>query len=194
MKKIDENLIHEESPKMLWIRNHVEFWMSKIFGNVEIRTIDNGFYAGPSIEFHDGNDWVLPTHVGFGLSYVLPIILALLCSRSGDVFIIDSPEAHLHPAAQTTLAMFLSFIASKNRTIIIETHSDHIVDGIRLSCVKGIGGYSEKIIENKNVKILFFDEDHSYEDILVRSNGKLSKWPRGFFDQALLNLRALSGR
>jgi len=178
-----------------WVRNHLEFWMSKLFGKIEIRVTDNGQFAPPSIQFLSGgvsNEWVHATHQGFGVTYALPVLLVGLASQEGDTLIIDSPEAHLHPAAQTELAKFLGIIAEGGRKVLLETHSDHVIDGVRLAVA------SEEIPEltQDKTKILYFSldsEGHALVDkIDVLEDGSLSQWPSGFFDQMSFNLRALS--
>ncbi len=179
-----------------WIRNHLEFWMNKLFGNIEIRAVDNGQFAPPSIQFLSGgvsNEWVHATHQGFGVTYALPILLVGLASQAGDTLIIDSPEAHLHPAAQTELTQFLGIMAQTGRNVLLETHSDHVIDGVRLAVAsKQLSELTPD--ESKILYISLDNEGHALVDkIDVLGDGSLSHWPPGFFDQMSFNLRALAG-
>ena len=77
------------------------------------------------------------TNVGFGLSYVLPVMLALLV-RPGTMCLIENPESHLHPRGQTKLAELAARASSAGVQVFVETHSDHFMDGIRIAVREGI--------------------------------------------------------
>jgi predicted ATPase len=121
-----------------------------------------------------------PTNVGFGLSYVLPIIVNGLIAQEGSLFIIENPEAHLHPSGQSNIGKFLAKIAASGVQVIIETHSEHVINGIRLAALEGT-------IPHNKVQINFFDRDEN-ESVRVKSiqlneKADLTEWPNGFFDQ-----------
>jgi predicted ATPase len=122
-----------------------------------------------------------PTNVGFGLTYSLPIIVACLAAPKGALILMENPEAHLHPQGQSALGELLARCANDGVQIIVETHSDHLLNGVRLSVKR-------KIIDKGNVALHFFSRsvetgDASVETPAVMDNGRLSNWPRGFFDQ-----------
>lgn len=133
-----------------------------------------------------------PQNVGFGLSYVLPIISSLLSSKSGDLVILENPEAHIHPEGQLNLGDLISRAAAKNdRNIIVETHSDHIINAVRLAVKSGTLAPEDVMILNA----LLVNEGNytftQFEKINIDKQGKLSSWPTGFFDQyknALIDL------
>ena len=77
------------------------------------------------------------TNVGFGLSYTLPVILALL-AESGTLCLIENPEAHLHPRGQTKLAELAVRASIAGIQVIVETHSDHFMDGVRIAVRDGL--------------------------------------------------------
>lgn len=125
---------------------------------------------------------VLPTNTGFGISYLLPIIVTGLLARENRIMIVENPEAHLHPSAQSKTGIFLATMACAGVKVLVETHSDHIINGIQIACI----GNPE--LENR-VGIKFFNHKKeetqpSVTDISVNSKGELSKWPPGFFDQS----------
>lgn len=133
-------------------------------------------------EFH------LPIATGFGITYVLPIIVqALVASMvKNSVLIVENPEAHLHPLSQSRLGKFLALVAVNGVQVILETHSEHIVDGCRIQIAK------EKQCEN--MKILFFekrDNNSICKNINLQDDGELEEWPKGFFDQKRVDLREL---
>ncbi|WP_024954347.1 DUF3696 domain-containing protein [Sulfurospirillum arcachonense] len=151
-----------------------------------------------------------PVNMPYGVSYVLPIIVSCLSrlhkkevldetdtiiieepeshlhhevelnSNIGTI-LIENPEAHLHPSAQSRLGIFLSEMANAGLKIILETHSDHIINGIRIAIKK-------KTIDNNNVLFNFFEQgeklgQNTIREINIDKNGNLSEWPKGFFDQ-----------
>ncbi|MES2027432.1 MAG: DUF3696 domain-containing protein [Pseudomonadota bacterium] len=124
---------------------------------------------------------VRSTHIGFGLSYALPIIVAALSLHRDGIILVENPEAHLHPYSQSRMGSFLALLAGTGRQIFIETHSDHLVNGIRLAIKKGL-------VSPTTVVFNFFQKTHdsdasSIQQIRPDPNGKLSTWPEGFFDQ-----------
>ena len=126
-------------------------------------------------------------NVGFGLSYVLPVIVALLSVRDDDLVMIENPEAHLHPAGQTKLAELAARASAAGAQVILETHSDHILDGVRLAV-------RNSIIEADQTKLHYFqrhDMSIEVETPVIRPDGRLDHWPDGFFDQHERNLAEL---
>ena len=126
------------------------------------------------------------TNVGFGLSYVLPVVLALL-SEPGTLCLIENPEAHLHPRGQTRLAELAVRAAAAGVQVFAETHSDHFLDGVRLAIHDGLIAPSE-------VAIHYFERDGGRAVVsspTVDADGRLSRWPAGFFDQHEQNLARL---
>jgi predicted ATPase len=121
-----------------------------------------------------------PIHVGFGLTQVFPIVVAALAAEPGDILLIENPEVHLHPAGQAQMGQFLSEVASAGVQVVVETHSDHVLNGIRRS-VKG------ECIESSDVFIHFFrarsDQATQVETPTLDSAGNVDSWPEGFFDQ-----------
>lgn len=124
-----------------------------------------------------------PRNVGFGYSYVLPIVFQTLMAPEDGIIVIENPEAHLYPAAQSRLVDFLvKYAKRKNLQIILETHSDHIINGLRIAVKNGVAAPSE-------TTILFFDRDDDesgspiIEKVSVDERGALSSQPRDFMDE-----------
>lgn len=170
----------------------VEKYMSIIFGPLQIQSRSNGiappslFFKRPGLE----EEWTLSSHTGFGLSYALPIVVAGLLAKPGTSLVVDSPEAHLHPAAQTAIAMFLCRVAGSGVNVIVETHSDYVVDGVRISVGAG------SVLQAEDCVVLNFgrhDGKVVAESVVVDDAGKVKNWPAGFFDQHVINMRSLVG-
>lgn len=123
------------------------------------------------------------TNVGFGISYTLPIITAVLASEPGTLILLENPEAHLHPKGQSKMGELLALAASCGVQIIIETHSDHVLNGIRLAVHDGK-------IDPEDIQLHYFERKEQ-EGMMVSKvtspkidkNGRIDRWPDGFFDE-----------
>ena len=122
--------------------------------------------------------------VGFGFTYCLPVIVALLRAKAGDLLVFENPEAHLHPAAQVELGKLMALAAGKGVQIIIESHSDHILNSLRLA-------RKEKVISQEDLNVIFVQRDFGagddmevtyIDEIQITDEGKLNKRPKNFFD------------
>jgi predicted ATPase len=127
--------------------------------------------------------------VGFGLSYNLPIIASAIINAvkvekepdACPIIIIENPEAHLHPSGQTKLGKFIALVASCKVQVIVETHSDHFLNGVRL-------GVKENKIINSDISINYLNYDAKEEasentPIFIDEQAMLDEWPKGFFDE-----------
>ena len=127
------------------------------------------------------------TNVGFGLSYTLPVLIALLSSSPGTLCLIENPEAHLHPQGQTRLAELAVHATRAGVQVVVETHSDHFMDGVRIAVHDGL-------VSPQEVAIHYFERDGGRAVVsspVLDKNGRLSSWPAGFFDQHEENLARL---
>ena len=124
-----------------------------------------------------------PNNVGFGLSYTLPVIVALLMP-TGSLCLIENPEAHLHPSGQTEMARLAARAAKTGVQVMVETHSDHFIDGIRIAVREGL-------LTPDDVAIHYFERQGDESVVtspVIDADGRLSEWPAGFFDQHEMNL------
>jgi predicted ATPase len=124
-----------------------------------------------------------PVNVGFGYSYILPLIVTGLIAKPGEIVVIENPEAHLHPRAQSRISEFFARVASCGIQVFIESHSEHILNGLRVNILK-----DDISVNNKDLTILFFNENFASEKLIVTDKGKIENWPTGFFDQDELDL------
>ncbi|KYF79573.1 hypothetical protein BE20_14435 [Sorangium cellulosum] len=124
--------------------------------------------------------------VGLGLSQALPIVTACLVSRPGDLLLIETPEAHLHPGAQHRLTSLFIELARKGRQVVIETHSEHLVTAAQIAVKEGL--------PPDDVAISFFSQEAGrtvVQEIELNQHGRALRWPPGFFDQAAVDLAEL---
>lgn len=117
-------------------------------------------------------------HVGFGYSYILSIVVTALIAKENDIVIVENPEAHLHPEAQTRLTFLLAKLGARGVQVFVETHSEHVISGFRLAALK-----NEFLLKNDDVRIFFFDYDFNMLPLKIEPTGKILGWPDRFFDQ-----------
>lgn len=168
-------------------------WLSYILDTNVSLLIDTDSAYISTLKFRFNDKEYTPPNVGFGYSYILPIIVAGLVAKEGEILIIENPEAHLHPRAQSHLANFLAKVASMGVQVFIESHSEHILNGIRIAAVEREG--SPKILAHTDISILYFQqsEEATFVQIPVEKDGKIRNWPNGFFDQLEKDTEILYG-
>ncbi|MCY4585108.1 MAG: DUF3696 domain-containing protein [Bryobacterales bacterium] len=122
-----------------------------------------------------------PIHTGFGLTQALPVIVAALSASENDLLLIENPEVHLHPAGQAMMGHFMAEVASAGVQVVIETHSDHVMNGIRRAVKEGL-------LASDDAALHFFrsrttDAGPQVESPTINPEGDIDAWPKGFFDQ-----------
>lgn len=179
-EKIPDGLVIKGEPNNRL--RQVEAHMRKFFPGfaMELQQVIHANAVTLGLRISDDTDFHRPTHVGFGLTQILPIVIATLSTRESGLVLIENPEVHLHPAGQARMGQFLADVASAGVQVIVETHSDHVLNGIRKSVKKGK-------ISAKDVAIHFFrPRDESGSQTIspqIDDSGNLDSWPDGFFDQ-----------
>jgi predicted ATPase len=160
----------------------VEAWMQKFFPGcgLAIEQVSRMNAVTLGLRTSDDTDYHRPVHVGFGLTQVLPIVIAAMSAEENDLLLIENPEVHLHPAGQVLMGQFLAQVASAGIQVILETHSDHILNGIRRSV-------KSQVLSPEQVALHFFRprQPNTPQVIspLIDIAGNLDQWPEGFFDQ-----------
>ncbi len=143
-----------------------------------------GLTNSPETGFHR------PINVGFGLTQVLPIIVASLAAKQGDVLLIENPEVHLHPAGQAMMGEFLGEVAAAGVQILVESHSDHILNGIRRAVKR-------QTLSPEQVSLHFFrprsEGTAQVISPVIGVDGNIDHWPNGFFDQFDKDLNYFAG-
>ena len=173
-----------EGTKDPTLPKQVDAWLDFILPGVKI--VAKADYPGLSANIRienkfSGGNTLLPTNIGFGISYVLPIITTGLVAKEGGLIIVENPEAHLHPAAQSAMGEFLGMVAQSGVTVLVETHSDHIINGIQLYAAKHPQFANQIVINNFSED---GDDQPKVETIQLTEKGEFENWPRGFLDQS----------
>lgn len=182
------NLKHPKS-RTSQLMEQVNCWMSEISEGIKFNTtpIPSSDNILLDIQFEQPNLGYTakfrPTNVGFGISYSLPVVTALLAARSGELIIVENPESHIHPRGQAELGKLIAKAAMNNVQVIVETHSDHIVNGIRVAVKehdiaddKVILFYFERRIEEK-------EQFSKITNIDIDKKGELSTYPKHLLDE-----------
>jgi predicted ATPase len=120
----------------------VQAWMGEISPGVRLETQALGELGLARLSFSFATGGATsrsfrPTSVGFGLSYTLPVVVALLAAPVGSLVLIENPEAHLHPRGQMAMGDLIARAAAAGTQVIVETHSDHVINGFRVAVKEG---------------------------------------------------------
>lgn len=190
-EEIEIEALKAPDSKTNQLLENASIWLSKISKGIYIKTeiIRELEKVKLLYTYEGGKKDYSPKDVGFGITYTLPIIVSILKSRPGDVIIIENPESHLHPSGQVEIARLCALAGEAGVQIIMETHSDHILNGLRVAI-------KEKKMSEKKLKVYYFEKDleeskSEITEIEVNSNGKIEKWPKGFFDEFDIQLEKL---
>ncbi|MDM8518092.1 DUF3696 domain-containing protein [Desulfobacterales bacterium HSG16] len=191
----NSDLQHEKARSKTLLAN-IDAWLSEISPGVKVtaNVIPEINQASLLYEFATSYGYTekfRPVNVGFGLTYILPVVTAILASKPGDLIIIENPEAHLHPAGQSAIAALICLAAQSGVQLIIETHSDHFLNGVRVEV-------KNNKISPENVSLFYFSRDadskeHAIEitQPFINADGKIDEWPKGFLDEWDNNLNKL---
>lgn len=184
---VPDQLCHPDA-KSKTLLHQVIAWMGEISPDITLETQEISGTDKIILKYRfSANDFTTrdfrPKNVGFGISYVLPIIVSLLSHEKSKLIIIENPEAHIHPRGQARLGHLLALAAASGMQIIVETHSDHILNGVRVAV-------KQAIISDEDVNISYFERVTSDEGqycnvrpIYIYPNGSLSDYPADFMDE-----------
>ena len=116
--------------------------------------------------------------VGYGVSQALPVITELLRRDAPPIFLLQQPEVHLHPSAQAALGSLFCQIAGQKRQLIVETHSDHLLDRVRMDVRD-----DKTKLKPEDVSILYFergDLDVHIHSLQFDEQGNVLDAPLGY--------------
>ncbi|HDX8755580.1 TPA: DUF3696 domain-containing protein [Klebsiella michiganensis] len=193
--KISKDLIHpnsgESGNKKDALGTNINEWMTELSPGISLKFETNHKLRAANMTASYYSESLIrditPKNFGFGLSYCLPFVTLLLSARKGDILLIENPEAHIHPTGQTKLGYLSALVAASGVQLIIETHSDHFFNGVRLAI-------KENKINNKQFNGYYFDKKLEGEKstqtlntvvnkVELYDNGKILNAPSGFFDE-----------
>lgn len=178
------------------LRHQLEAWLGEISPGTRIYTEGHQSLDLVSLEFafatgRGETNRYRATNVGFGISYILPIVTAALAAKPGSLLLVENPEAHIHPHGQLRIGKLLALASLGGVQIIVESHSDHILNGLRLAV------HSRDLLPDQ-VAMHYFrrvtDADSIRTEVTtprIDSDGRIDEWPDGFFDENEKALRKL---
>jgi predicted ATPase len=194
--KVSEKRLHPESKAKRTapaLRPQVEAWLSSIARPV---TLDAQWLPGSNVTLirygTPGNpqDRVRPTNMGFGVTYALPVVVGALMAPADSLLLVENPEAHLHPRGQSAIGAFLARLAADGVQVVIETHSDHVINGVRRAVAE------LNVLDPAQAVVHFFQASDAdapdVQSLELSAKGELSEWPKGFFDQIDSDLAILA--
>lgn len=180
---VEQSLLHPSTnvPDLL---NQVSAYMSDLGSELRVQVSQIADRVQLKYDVFRSNgltDTFKPQNVGFGLTYSMPVVTSLLAGKPGKVQIIENPESHLHPKGQAQMGRLLAKAANAGQQLFIETHSDHIINGIRVAVKEGL-------LNPEDVIFHFFDKPKGQKDVVISpiridKDGNLSDYPDGFLDE-----------
>lgn len=168
--------------------SQINAWMKEISPGVSLNTkyvpeVNKVILDYQFDLLNDKTNSFRPKNVGFGISYVLPIVLALLTAEEGKIIVVENPESHIHPRGQAELGKLISLAASIGAQLFVETHSDHILNGIRVAV-------KDNLVEKSKVNVMYFEKTTTEKEqftkitqIRVDAKGELSDYPKNMIDE-----------
>lgn len=174
------------------LRTQVEAWLAEISPNIKINIEQqsNNFILKYGYR-QEGRPikWIEALNSGFGITYVLSVLVAVLSAEPDSLILIENPEAHIHPAAQAALMQLITKAAHHGVQVILETHSDHIINGALVGAKRGWIG-------KDNLSIYYFQRDNETMNakalqLEIGNNGCIQNAPKGFFDQMRIDFETL---
>jgi predicted ATPase len=172
------------------ISHNINAWMSEISPGFSITAtvIESAGISHATFKTNTSISETKPINMGFGLSYALGIVTALMITKPNGLVVIENPEAHLHPRGQSYLGRLIALTALAGVQVIVETHSDHLLNGIRvISRLRS--EYQDGMF--KVYYISAGDQQSHATEINIGTKGELSSWPAGFFDQQAFDVKTL---
>lgn len=185
-ERVDETLMYPKT-EARELDYQVSAWMNEISPGTKVNVAKVHGADAIKLSYRYGKDEFNATNVGFGVTYSLSVVVALLSAKPGDILVIENPESHVHPQGQSAIGRLMGSVAQTGVQIFVESHSDHILNGV---CV----AIHKKQLKKENARFFFlhkkFDEVQTTRyEIPVAQNGRIDdsilkkNGIDGFFDQ-----------
>ena len=161
----------------------------KMLRNVRIVNLEKGGLVKTLVaEDPSGKMQINLAATGAGVSQIVPVVVQTLLAPKDGCLIVEQPEIHLHPAAQTTLAdLFLEHLQD-GRQYVVETHSEHFVLRLRRRVAEGQA-------KADDLNLLFVEKTGSETKIRplrIGRSGQFNEWPENFFEEGYQEAMALA--
>lgn len=171
------------------LQAQVNYWLAYITGQRVEMTSDKVSDELMVLKYKsDGIPNILPSNLGTGVTFLAEVLITCLRAKYGNVILIENPEIHLHPAAQTKLGEFFAFVANAGIQLIIETHCEHLINRVQYAI------YKQELEHDKMVILYKKKITEPFEMIDLNRNGMFSKeFPEGFYDATLKEMTEIYG-
>lgn len=136
------------------------------------------------VKVHDGDEMVNLWDVGFGISQTMPIIIGDIELGDNSTLYISQPEVHLHPSAQAKFGDYLVRQMNNGKRYVIESHSEYLMNRLRLSIVKGV-------VAEEDVKVYYMSQNMGktiIHEVKFKKNGQIEGAPQDFFDTYMIDV------
>lgn len=193
--KVERHLAHPNATSDDLI-DQVEAWLGEISPGARLHFTPYAGTDAVNLEYSflygsEASERYRATNVGFGITYALPIIVAILASGTDTIILLENPEAHVHPKGQIKIGRLLAIAASRGAQVVVETHSDHVLNGIRLAIHGGLAKPQTVALYYLRRSLIGGVRPPEVTRISVDSAGRLGSRPAGFFDEFNSALDAL---
>jgi hypothetical protein len=142
-RKVAQQVLAHPQEETLTLKAQVDAWMGEVspgilvevrgYPDIDFISLQYAFVVGKQVS----NSYRSP-NAGFGITFTLPVVVALLSASPGALILLENPEAHLHPQGQVKMAELMARAASCGIQVVVESHSDHILNGVRIAVRQGI--------------------------------------------------------
>ncbi|HEV3317244.1 MAG TPA: DUF3696 domain-containing protein [Candidatus Angelobacter sp.] len=177
------------------LKDQIEAWMGEISPGVRF-SFNEQFgmdVVTPTVSFASEtlSEDFRTTNTGFGIMYALPVVTALLAAKPDALVLLENPEAHLHPRGQVKIAELAARAVASGVQVLIETHSDHILNGVRIAV-------HQDLLPPEKIQFHYFARVPGGPYVRTRisspkidAKGRFDVWPDGFFDETDRSLEIL---
>lgn len=175
-----------------WLQLHflVNFWLCYITeSDICIISINISSNMAKIYFTKDGQVAISPFNLGSGMSYLAKVLILCFLAKPGDVVMIENPEIHLHPRAQSRLGEFFAFMAGKGIQLVIETHCEHLLSSLRYQV------YKDRLRSDDVILYYKADDKTPFEQLRINESGRYMNregkqcgFPKGFFDVSVRQL------
>lgn len=177
----EPDFVYHPDENGMSLNNQVNYWMDYLLGfRIQVNAVPDVDQVVVTYSNSKNNRYYRAINVGTGVTYISTLLIAALSCKTGDTLIIENPEIHLHPRAQSRLMEFMAFLCDKGLQVILETHSDHIYNGMR-KCIK------RNMLAREKIAAYYFELDDTMQtkihQITFNDQGAEENHPYGMFDQ-----------
>lgn len=188
-KPIHSGLMNRQAPSQT-LKGQLEWWLSFIAGvQTEARTQRVASASVKTTFCSEGVEGISPLNTGAGNNYLLKLLVMCLTARPGQTLLIESPEIHLHPGAQSRLGHLFGVMAAAAVQLVLETHCEHLINRIRYEIfTRNLASKMAVLYYKSDVHAQFMPVWIDDRGHFCDADGGTVRFPEGFFDATLAYL------